>query len=476
MVVVWLASFSDHKRQKNQQQQTKYAWVNAEAQATPGIHKAVSQFEQKNDLSPGSVCESLCSAGHEVVGIALIEAQAQHHALLPLSTDMKAQYNFWSALENDTLQGGLYYFNVLKADMLRLPVSLHKTQTGRTTCFFPVVPEFASRMFCKDVLGNTERDLSSWLLLNDGKIPDIVLRVPKCIAFLLAAKEWSCVAVPNMLSEVRISAGWESRHSRSCERLLVLRDDFSKLPPGQQFLPNIFKQGEDRSKQPLDNLQLAAALFQGSSLTESARADVLSSLYSASLSLQVKDLNERLFRQKNCNLLRARKYGAIRLLEFFWVAGMLQNDKNLRETLKAACAASLPGEIKEAAVAFIEGTDEEDACRLRVPSPATLSRCRARLDVAWTLLFRGWLTSHLVQCGGQGIAVYVQTDATWQARQEYQVTVLNCVPVAAHIDMHKDPFAAVLCRVYVRLYVGQPSQLSTPVVLQFCLLESCAMR
>ena len=44
--------------------------------------------------------------------------------------------------------------------------------------------------------------------------------------------------------------------------------------------------------------------------------------------------------------------------------------------------------------------------------------------------------------GGGGVSVYIQTDATWQARQEYQVTLINVVDVGCQLDLHKDR----LCR------------------------------
>ena len=47
--------------------------------------------------------------------------------------------------------------------------------------------------------------------------------------------------------------------------------------------------------------------------------------------------------------MKARKYSAVKLLEFFWVAGLLQTGKNLRLGLKRACEACLPQDAKQAA-------------------------------------------------------------------------------------------------------------------------------
>jgi hypothetical protein len=60
--------------------------------------------------------------------------------------------------------------------------------------------------------------------------------------------------------------------------------------------------------------------------------------------------------------------------------------------------------------------------------------------VAWTLLMRCWVMERLRQGGGRGLRVFAQTDATWQAKQEYQVTVLNFVDAADLKLLHQDCF------------------------------------
>ena len=122
-----------------------------------------------------------------------------------------------------------------------------------------------------------------------------------------------------------------------------------------------------------------------------------------------------------------------------WVTGALQNDKDLRDMIKHVCEVALPPQVAADALAFIEGS--EDSGQLKVPSIdsiATMSRVRARVDVAWMLLTREWVMSRLLVGGGAGLRVYVQTDATWQAKQGYQVTVLNFVEMTNFVNLHKD--------------------------------------
>lgn len=51
---------------------------------------------------------------------------------------------------------------------------------------------------------------------------------------------------------------------------------------------------------------------------------------------------------------------------------------------------------------------------------------------------RSWVMERLRHGGGHGLRVYAQTDATWQAKQEYQVTVLNFVDAASLKVLHQD--------------------------------------
>ena len=442
---VWLATFSDHKRKNHYigeqgQRKDQYVWVNAEAEGTPDIHRSLALYESKNELLTGTVSQSIFPVGHEIVGLLLLEPYAQHHALLQLNEEMQAQYHFWSSLAEDGLEGRLYYFRVVKADMMRVRMSLKGTAVGRNACFVGLDSTWVDRCYTKDAIGVSQHDFDTWRRLSNGKAPVLALRLPKAIAFLLVSRSWTFAAVPESLLAVNILAGWEIKTNRCCpgNKLLAMRDSFQQLlPPAMKYNPSLAS-SDFAAPHVLQALQSAGMMLQASSIDAESRQLILFNMYSAAVALQEEDVRNRVFMQKNSSIMKARKYSAVKLLEFFWVAGLLQTGKNLRLALKHACEACLPPDAKQAAVSFLEGLGEQDSLRLRVPSPATLSRVRARLDVAWTLLFRKWVMSHLQECGGQGISLFVQTDATWQARQEYQIAVLNCVPKIVQLELHKD--------------------------------------
>ena len=88
-------------------------------------------------------------------------------------------------------------------------------------------------------------------------------------------------------------------------------------------------------------MQAEASLFHACSVFGADRKQALVSLFSAALFLQEQQLQDRLFKVRNSALNKVRQFGAMKLLEFFWVAGVLQNDAHFRTALKHACAVSL---------------------------------------------------------------------------------------------------------------------------------------
>ena len=146
---------------------------------------------------------------------------------------MKAQYQFWSVLGPgpDALGGSLFYFRVVKADMLRLPMSLQQTATGKTKFMFQLNLVWALRIFDQRVLGVSAAEMASWARFNGGKVPELVLRLPKPVAFLVATRQWTHAAVPHGIPSANLQAGWEGATSGGIfQQLWALRNSFEGLP------------------------------------------------------------------------------------------------------------------------------------------------------------------------------------------------------------------------------------------------------
>eukprot|EP00438_Fugacium_kawagutii_P014582 Skav210160 [mRNA] locus=scaffold1811:103411:117781:+ [translate_table: standard] len=448
--VVWLASFGDGKRDVSGHR-VQHKWINEEAAGDLYVKSSLGTYERQNDLEEGAVLSRFVS-GNEVVGLVWLEPLAEHHSLLPLSLEMQAQFNMWNNLgDGSPLREDFFYFRVLKAQPLlhRLSLKDAETKSGRSTCFFHMNDVWAQRFFATNVLGVDETALRVWHDLSGKKIPTLGLKVPKPIAFLVANACWTNLAVPGQLNNMDLKAGWHVKHilkADSSKELQNMRDSFLFLPSHElaaaskhvqhDFFNVASVQGKERMLEFLQSVD--TLLFQDARPpTAEAKTALRVQLMAAAKALQVDQFQVSDFRrQHDVFLMKRRKYPAIRLLHFFWVAGSLHHDQELRDMLRHVCLVALPPDMAEEAVSFIDGNTHEG--KLRLPSAATVSRVRARLDVAWTLLMRSWVMERLRQGGGRGLRVYAQTDATWQAKQEYQVTVLNFVESASLKLLHQD--------------------------------------
>ena len=424
------------------------ALLNAEAEASPGIHACLSEYEQSNGLEVGTVCRSIWPAGNEVVALVLVEAFAVQHSLLPLCAEMKSQFDFWSVLAGSTLESSLRYYRIVKVQMLSLKMSLQETKTGKNTFFFQLNPVWAARLWNCRVIGVGPRELASWMRFSGGRIPELVLRLPKPVVYLLADQQWTRAAVPDAVETVDlVASGWNRRRvvddaEPALQTFMSLQNSFQDLPAHMHIYKYIQGHavpdaGQAVTENILGILQTVGAGILQPMHGEGSQKTVLADLLSAAQALQKHALDKRVFVHEAGSLQKFRKYAAVRLVEFFWISGFLQNDRDLKSALRHACGILLPPGAKEETLQFIDGVSESGSY-LRIPSAATLSRCRARLDVSWMLLFRKWLTSHLQHQGGAGVSLYVQTDATWQAKQEYQVTVVNVVQKSHLLENHKD--------------------------------------
>ena len=451
--VAWLATFSDGKRNASDYR-VKHKWVNKEAEAGQFIHGRLQALEAEHGLSEGYACKSWIS-GHEIVGLVLLNPLCQHHALQPLDEEMRAQHDFWCALGGTPLDGDLFFFKVAKVEATTFGLPLAETSTGRNTCFFHLGHVWAARAFTPEMLGISQHRLQKWMLHTNGEIPTLTLRVPKAIALLALHEKWSTLAVPESLHQVNLGAGWLSKHVLKTDTLHELRmlqeactnsesGRFSMSGILEEATPDLYDIGSRPGRLEFQGLlqEVASFMFQGRPMTDEAKWNLQVKLLSAAQSLQNSELADNLFRQESNFLQKCRKYSAIKLLNFFWIAGALQNDRDLRETLKQACLVSMPSHAAKQAASFIDGTGS-DHDKLRVPSAATLSRVRGRLDVAWMLYFREHVVMPKLLCStGNGVRLYIQTDATWQARQEYQVTLVNLVGVSDLHPLHKDRLLA----------------------------------
>ena len=113
----------------------------------------------------------------------------------------------------------------------------------------------------------------------------------------------------------------------------------------------------------------------------------------------------------------------------FFACGYLTSD--LRKGSVWVLRACLPPDIAEHTVKLLTAEDTP----LRIPSPATLSRLRGRMDVAWMLVWRQELAQMLAD---SGLVMYPMVDSSPQAGRDYEMLVLSILRAAGLPRVHAD--------------------------------------
>ena len=279
---VWLATFSDHKRKNHYigeqgERKNQYVWVNAEAEGTPDIHRSLALYESQHELLTGTVSQSIFPVGHEIVGLLLLEPYAQHHALLQLNEEMQAQYHFWSSLAEDGLEGRLYYFRVVKADMMRVRMSLKGTAVGRNACFVGLDSAWVNRCYTQDAIGVSQYDFDVWRRVSNGQAPVLALRLRQLLHSCWSPRSWTFAAVPESLLAVNILAGWEAKTNRYCpgDKPFAIRDSFQQLlPPAMKYNPSLAS-SDFAAPHVVQALQSTGMMFQAGSIDAESRQLIL---------------------------------------------------------------------------------------------------------------------------------------------------------------------------------------------------------
>jgi hypothetical protein len=117
---------------------------------------------------------------------------------------------------------------------------------------------------------------------------------------------------------------------------------------------------------------------------------------------------------------RSRAYSIFYLLRCFVLSQTLASAHSLRTALFNSVRLLVPGAAVADVLETAIGSDSS-----AIPSPATISRLRGRIDVAWMMSWRhriqDWLDSP------QGLLVYLGTDSSPQGGRDYQIAVMDFI-------------------------------------------------
>jgi hypothetical protein len=127
-----------------------------------------------------------------------------------------------------------------------------------------------------------------------------------------------------------------------------------------------------------------------------------------------------------------KKYSIITLIHAFLACGYLKNDGQFRDACQWMLRACLPKDIAEHMVKHLISQEKD---RLRLPSKATISRMRGRVDTAWMLTFRSILHNMIMD---GGVVMYPMVDSSPQAGRDYEMLVVNIVAAKFLAELHVD--------------------------------------
>jgi hypothetical protein len=131
------------------------------------------------------------------------------------------------------------------------------------------------------------------------------------------------------------------------------------------------------------------------------------------------------------------------LLESFFLSQVLTDSQHLGSVLKKSLRLILPAKVADTMGTYFSSNTP-------VPSTATISRMRGRVDTTWMLVWRDRFQEWL----DDGLVVYLGTDSSPQAGRDYQIIMLDIIPKiwlpGMHVEitwLHRRPWVFIYNRI-----------------------------
>ena len=375
-----------------------------------------------DEHGPGNPC---------VHALAWLEPSLRYSCFSDLPRNMEMQREYMSNVANGCpIVGNLFFFEVKAVYKLPHPRSM---------------PFIASKSFFTDLPGWFVTDLLEQVV--DSLAPEnirpwmredpctLALRVPKPYAALVASGRLRQLAAADLGRSSGIipgvlSIGWADHHrmrSEGLRGLRHLRDSFAQLSdqrPAYTFClppPHVLQEHSAMSEKSVTRL-LGIVRRALSRLRWEEDEDGMRNLHDMMACAQHFVDKKKALGKSNvsCNT----RYNHMTLINSVVMCQDLKNDSKLRKT--CIRAAAIFGQ--NAAEAFVRSIID-NARAARLPSIATISRARGRLDVSHMLETRKmmWRILHLQNDDVPGMFLYIIPDKSPQGGREYEMVVVDYV-------------------------------------------------
>ena len=452
--VLWLADLPDMFRVRNTA--TKNAMIDDKHQERLypnkiafGVNTVKQELlESRLNLANTKAVEDMCS----VYALIHIAADEMHHELKHLTRHQRMRRDFFARLSHGKSNVGFQsYFHVLNVIALPQPIQMPKLRQDR--CFFTSMPvTFVEDVF-DDLTAQDDHDVPDWVF----RMSRWCLRTAKPFAALIAKGIMKSISVcdlgvkrENLLGCHSFVVGWPEGGGRQ-KRCQADEEELPELTVYEHELANLQSQFKPPTytSPSVESLATCSSTLSTEFLIQTVESvqnlvryadvsgvqvphDVLQTLHDNVSGLQAHA--DRITEFEKTRLVMEafnQKYSVVTLIHSFVACGYLKNDGRFRDACRWMLCACLPKDIAEHMVGLLIS----DKQQLRLPSPATLSRLRGRMDTAWMLTFQLILQDMMLD---GGVVIYPMIDSSPQAGRDYEMVVLNVVASKLLAELHYD--------------------------------------
>ena len=147
----------------------------------------------------------------QILALAAIEPVSRYHPLLEVSVEEQLQRDAWAFISSAGLAAKLYFFCVVKLEVLPspLPVEIVASQFQRS--FFGLIKEsWSQHVLNTNALGLSARELCWWKSLCRSHFPRLLLRMPRATLCKVRNLSWTRIAVPEFPESFALRVGWKT--------------------------------------------------------------------------------------------------------------------------------------------------------------------------------------------------------------------------------------------------------------------------
>lgn len=361
-----------------------------------------------------------------VLGVAFVKPTYLFDALQELAPEEKLQLDVFQRLHpaDCGLHSSLCFFQAVEIAELPASMAVQRVGTRKPRNFFSLLQEGQLERLL-EILQGAGRPLPGWLTQGMAQnLASFIVLLPKPIALLLVRGSWSKFCVCDMSSS--LFKGWGSGACPAVWR----RDQFpdARLPP--PAVENIVE--PHTASKFTDQLQhIFRCFIEGGAADEEASENLLNEMHVIAASLRRHSAAMQAAYGSEVAVLRAGQntYNVSYLLHCFLLGDLLKADASLEDAVRHSCHIVLPTHIKDVVLGML------DDKKRPLPSPATISRLRLKVDVAWMMTVRKKIADMM----REGIVVNCMADSSPQGGHDYELvhlTVLHRPDLAQlHVDI-----------------------------------------